>query len=1164
MAKRIFVASLAVVQMSVMAATMYVDCRNVGKADMDGSEAKAFGTIQEAVNAIPDGTASDRSTILVLPGDYDSGVTNAWFNSKYNGRSRVFVDRKAFVTIRARDGKGTVRLYGEHDSSVATACGPASVRCIVSYRARGLQIVDVDLLNGATDTNDSETNPTEGAALFCSDASYSACLIGCTVSNCVAQYGIIYRGTCIRTLFVDNHGYDGGIARSSDLYSCILTRNVQHKSGPYYALCNAGGTAINCTVVGNAFSHCFRGTGNHIYNTVVSQSSTAGEGRAITNVGTSDANVTDDSYGPFHAIAPALGDFRLLMTSVAVSAGKAEYLDATGLMLYSDADAFPAAELGKDFFGNSYGSGSTIMAGAVNAIAVPSGGACVFKNISSENRVVVSGHVSVADGIYAFATDYPTQWKVLAILPAGTNLFGYAYKDGGGNDSSGGRYRFPQMDGSVWMTPPADTSLVVTNTLETSLTELWVDPLADDSTATGSRDNPYGKLKSAAAAVQGKTRAIVRLMPGTYAAADDYEFHWGMNCRLWIPGTQDVRWIGEVGETPVRIEGCAATNPVNAARPGCGEDAMRILAVYGGNVQFQNITFANGYTLDAANSSDGAYGGLSYHNGSSIQFHDCMITNCGGAQTMVSPCLMVRCHVLDCCPGQKVMQNSGHAFASYFHNVRTPSSSSYNPFSKMSMTACTVVDDQKAGKYGLVTDSSDTVFACVMKGGLNFKSTASTGNVVWDYASRDSSVGLSVADPLLIEIDEPSIYARSGIWSMGAVPTTDNAGAKIHWYASGDIDGNSLVVLDGKFVPGARHTGEVNALFVDAPNGGISANGATGILSMKDMSSVEIAPTASTRPCAGFILNGVTNLFGSAATVSIATADVTAAGGITLQPVFTSDWHVAPDGDDTALGYTVATAFRTLTNAMAHAQGGDIVHAAAGVYAEGAALHDSAMQVRSRVVIKNGVSLVSDEGASHTVIEGVPDQTGGEYGCGPNAIRCVWLDGAGARIDGFTLRGGRTRGLESGNNHFNKDFSGGGVCGASRYATVENCVITNCGAYRGGGVRYATLKKCRIEDCFALYNSPAIGEGYLYGSLVVRNRGENPTCYDIGKIADCTFADNMSLDGSSAAAVWEFVDLKNGAMRQKCGGARKSPMLCRGQNGPAQRVCDRCDRRFGA
>lgn len=1104
-------------------ASLYVDCRNLGKAGMDGSEARAFGTVQEAVDAIPDGSPDGRSTIFVLPGDYDTGVTNAWIGGKDSGRCRVFVDRKSFLTIRARDGQGTVRIHGAHDAT-ADGLGAAAIRCVASNRARGLRLVDLTLLNGATAAGTDETNPTEGAAMFCSVTDYPASLIGCVVSNCVARYGVVYRGNCFRTLISDNRGYEGGIVRQADLYSCVLTRNVLH--GSAYSLCNSGGSVIGCTVVGNASSRALRGV-SHVYNTLVSVSAAAGN--AIVNATASDGNVTDETDGPFQAVAPIFGDMRLLPACAASVAGRASHLDAAEFAQRSDA-AFPEEELRKDFFGVPFGTGESIVAGAVNATVAPASGAFVFRGLSSKNRISLSGFVSGADGIYAFATNYPVQWVVSAVLPEGTNLFGYAYSDSVGNGNSGGRYRFPQMDGSVRMMPPADTALVATNTLETSLRTIYVSASADDSVADGSLERPYGRLNSAAAAVQGETRVIVRLLPGTYADEGDFAHHWGMDCRLWIPGNQDVRWIGEHGAMPVRIEGRAATNPTNAARPGCGEDAMRILAVFGGNVQFQNITFANGFTLDADASNDGGHGGLSYHNGDRLQFHDCVITNCGGACEMMTAGSLVRCRVVDCRPGWKVMEiatdDVGHAIATYFSNVRAPSTSPFSPYRRMTLMGCTVTDSLRDGKYGLVTDSGDAVFACVLKGGLDFKSTVSAGNVIWDYANLSSSAGLFEVDPLLVPGDEPSVFARSEIWGKGAAPSVGNAGSTIHWFASGDIDGASFDLRYGSVMPGARQAGEARAVFVDAPNGGIAVGGRAGVVPLADMDELEVAMAAAKRPCAGVEVNGVAVPFGAETSLTMTAAEIVAAGGMTFRPVFTNEWHVSPCGSDAALGFTAGTAFLTLTNAMAHAVRGDVVRAAPGVYAEGAESHDASMLVKSRVVVPAGVALVSDGGADVTFIEGASDPDDAAHGCGPRGIRCAVLNGEGARIDGFTLRGGRVRGIEEGNNHYNRDFSGGGVCGLARSCLVENCVITNCGAFRGGGARYATLRKCRIEDCLALGNSAALGEGSLIGSLVARNRGEGSVCYDLNELADCTFADNTNLSQTSSALAWRFVDLK--------------------------------------
>ena len=117
-----------------------------------------------------------------------------------------------------------------------------------------------------------------------------------------------------------------------------------------------------------------------------------------------------------------------------------------------------------------------------------------------------------------------------------------------------------------------------------------------------------------------------------------------------------------------------------------------------------------------------------------------------------------------------------------------------------------------------------------------------------------------------------------------------------------------------------------------------------------------------------------------------------------LAPIYEEnqkDWYVNPDpakGDDANPGYHPDCPKRTLVAVMARAKSGSVVHAAKGVYNEG----EVDGNTKNRVVIPNGVGLVSDEGAEETVIEGyTPVYYDGDVKKigGVGSVRCVSMGG---------------------------------------------------------------------------------------------------------------------------------------------------------------------------
>ena len=212
----------------------------------------------------------------------------------------------------------------------------------------------------------------------------------------------------------------------------------------------------------------------------------------------------------------------------------------------------------------------------------------------------------------------------------------------------------------------------------------------------------------------------------------------------------------------------------------------------------------------------------------------------------------------------------------------------------------------------------------------------------------------------------------------------------------------------------------------------------------------------------------------------------------------------------------------------------DIIHAAAGSYNEYGSARNS-LTCRLYITTAN-LGVVADEGRDVTFIEGASATVDAVNGCGSDAVRCVYIGGAGSYVRGFTLRNGRTLNKDTGSD---KDYN----CGGCIYGGIAiDCVITGgdctrrgCGSRNviavgcyftgngiaGGGSRYSsyggTYFNCVFNEAsqypysFTSYNSTFIGSngpraGVHYNGYLEATRGATP------KLTNCVLK-ATSFDG---------------------------------------------------
>lgn len=1105
--KSVLVAAALGVACSVSAKdkVYYVDCQMDDYAGHDGSSwEKAFETIQEAINK-----CSNDDTIYVKPGLYNKGEgaqVSSW------GRARIGWNSKRLYIKSTEGAENTiiegVRNFDPEQGGTAEGYGENTMHCLAVYHfddsSKGSVIQGFTFRHGATYetyTAPLQANSIYGGAVCLGTSNFY--FADCVFTENTACNNVLYGGSYIRCRITNNNQRKAtytiagvGDTTPSILYACVIDHNINAS----VANCKSDTMSVyaayyNCTFVDNYFGN-YMSSGCKAFNCLLWNPGTLPSGANCRNC-FSDVNVQS-------VMSTLFTDVRLIEGCAAQTAGDAANLEETGI----PDEVWAKLEYGKtDFNREAFPTEGQMVAGAVQTAVTPQYGGVATYNFST----TVDG-VSGKDGAYSYvyATAYPTQFVFSAYVTDPTKRLAYIhFKQGCPGALETYDYRFPDRQDKLVVMPPPTVALMTND--NTSITSIaYTHPDAVAAEADGSRDHPYRTIQ--AALDDGKTMIVA--MAGTYAEGEVVNANsYG---RSRIETSKVARITSEEGPEKTIIKGAASTDPT-ADEYGNGPGAVRCILQNGNMTQFQGFTLTDGHTdLGSGNKT---IGGAVFNTSNYLWIDDCIITNNTAKEGIVRGSKVQRSivaynyakdNILISCflNGSVVEKNDlgtpanglfGGGCLVIHSTVIMPKTVGFQPWTS------TRTDLRR---YMSLFIGGDTAYAA---------GTRCSGNVYSDMMSVLDTTGgvnakVTLADP---ENGDFTPFKGSATLTSPQPFTSSNYGSDYWFYARTYFDGTPIAFKNGNTpiaagaIPGVT---DRCIVAVEAALGGIApANDRIEVTG----DSITLTETSCSRPIAGVLVGGVERLF-SDGPVMISAEE--AQGGILASAIYSNKWYVdANNGnDDTNTGFSPETAKKTLAGVFKNVIPGDVVYAAEGLYNTGTMKAKDEYVIESRVVITNNASLIATGRQSETIIEGeyatTPAEpiaqayrtTWGMRGIGLGAVKGACLM-SGALIKGFTFRNcfadmrveGKTAGEsgEFGSGSHNDNTGGALFADASNGRNncwAEDCFVTNCGAYRGGGVMGVKCKNCVFVDNLAGYGGGAISDGYAYNCISRDNHAQFP------------------------------------------------------------------------
>ena len=873
-----------------------------------------------------------------------------------------------------------------------------------------------------------------------------------------------------------------------------------------------------------------------------------------TDDGSSRVNQINDNSSTRMMMAPTLGDIRLREGTVAVTAGDPQYVGSDEIIPMPEVDRLGLSEDFRidpyiDLYGNPIPKTGTIACGAVQQTAVPAAGALVayneqviFQGMSEPNRTGLAA--------WMWPSNYPTSIKIGIAPSEGEAFHSFSLSSHG---TGMGNLRFPLWnEDATWFIPPPSTNVAMTVSYTRTQNFKWVDSSnADDPAQDGSEDHPYAVIQDAVNALGDNvvdTLGVIFVKPGVYSTGGENNSFSSDSGTVYARvrlGSRRVRLVSTDGPEKTVILG--ARDPASA--DGCGANAYMTVSM-NAQAAVQGFTLTGGYSGVGALVGSGR--GALYSYGRDLHVTDCIITNNTGRNCAIGTARFARCLITGNTGG------NGLSYAGMFISCLVGGNTITGdtgfvfddggqdfPFYLLNTTA---VCDGFHNAFGMLSVNSRRFNSVVCRGGRMRRPSDSnqngmTAGCLYNGFFEYLGNGYTVGDPMLRNAmsaaAEPdfSLYLHSPAFGVAVSPADDPAG--IWWYlCTMDYHGNPWKFDSaGRPVAGALQEAFTGGAYVGDGNGGVSVMGGTvGYNDLVTGASLTVGLKAGgSRPIAGFVVNGATNLFakGDATTITVTKEEGV---DLTVEPIMTSNWYVdAVDGDDTSNGgYNPTFAFKTLARALTneYLSASDTVKALPGTYDQGEMYQSTTALLPSRAVVPTGVTLESTDGAAATVIKGRAAEADAEIvptnanyvpwaagkGLGTNAVRCVFAN-SGATVRGFTLADGHTRGFTpaGANDHSSVDTCGGCMRGSG---TAERCVFTNGVAFRGGGAYGSTCIDCIFDGNIGLYGGGATSDAYQYGCLT-----RNNVCYQNASwggffywrvLEGCTVLDSFSGPSSRA------------------------------------------------
>ena len=660
---------------------------------------------------------------------------------------------------------------------------------------------------------------------------------------------------------------------------------------------------------------------------------------------------------------------------------------------------------------------------------------------------------------------------------------------------------------------------------------LYVDRNAKPGGDGKSLETAYNTIAAALnAAEAGWT---VKVAPGVYDSEEVVDSH-GYTNRVLITKRVHLKSIG--GKDVTHIVGKWAKESVSDQYPGIGSDAIRCIRMestaYYSVVEGFTIRDGACHTLDDNLSG---YGGGVVGGNTSFFVADCVVSNCtanrGGALRNITA---VRTWIT---------RNRGGSCAGRTVNLvncLVTGNLDTSPFMNAFLLNCTIAGNASlfsGDKNGYtmynsiianndgIAGSTTPIFAdgCVFNSSVSSGCLSNQGSSLGNSKIRTDGSDYHFMAPLM---NDWRLLPSSQALGIGNPQHISNSiGGKLLNVEEKNIDVDYFKDFNGNPIPktGTINAGCIQETAPEPASGAVYFEGATsarcGGLNLYAFSETypaqfNIKPilAANERPISVTCGNTAYDRFPKMDDSIWVMAPP--AGSVTTNKFETTTniIYVSPSGNNANSGLDPLLPKKTLQAAVNAADKSAVIVASEGVYDEdGEVRNGVSNRVYISYVAKRYLRLVG-AGRGKSIIKGAADMTGpAGDGRGPNACRCVCIDGSGSAVQGFTLRDGFSGYAEGTEDPSTGDTRGGAftadVSGNKKNARVYllDCDITSCGATRGGAAYCGTLVRCRISDCYSA--GGGIRYARLYSCLIDDNTSLGTAAlYGGGNTAyHCTF-----------------------------------------------------------